>query len=186
VVRAQERIVAFQVALSGGGSAPDFPATDDALRTHFHAHNHPSGLQFALGPILDMYAGILNRFSTGTGSISQVTKETAISDLGGVGNYTRGYTSQGAFTRLTPAYRTNDTIGHPGLDGAGPRLRAAILIHETTHFLGDNPDTALEWQVQAYAALTPELALRNPASYASFAHHVTEGFFLRFGNQPWI
>lgn len=50
-----------------------------------------------------MYAGILNRFSTGTGSISQATKETAISDLGGIHNYTRGYTSQGAFTRLTPA-----------------------------------------------------------------------------------
>jgi len=105
VVRAQERIVAFQVALSGGGSDPDFSATDDALRTHFHAHNHPSGLQFALGAILDMYAGILNRFSTGTGSITQVTKETAISDLGGVRNYTRGY-NRGAFTRLTPAYRT--------------------------------------------------------------------------------
>ncbi len=52
-----------------------------------------------------MYAGILNRFSTGTGSITQVTKETAISDLGGVRNYTRGY-NRGAFTRLTPAYRT--------------------------------------------------------------------------------
>ena len=43
------------------------------------------------------------------------------------------------------------------------RLRAAIQIHETTHFVGDNPDTALEWQTDAYAALTPELALRNPA-----------------------
>jgi hypothetical protein len=186
VARAQERIVAFQVALAGGGTDPHFAATDDALRTHFHARNHPSGLQFALGAILDMYVGILNRLSTGTGSISQVTKETAISDLGGVRNYTRGYSSQGAFSRLTPSYRFNDTIGDPARDGAGPRMRAAILIHETTHFLGDNPDTALEWQVQAYDALTPELALRNPASYASFAHHVTEGTFLRFGAEPWI
>lgn len=186
VARAQERIVALQVALAGGASDPNFAATDDALRIHFHAHDHPSGLQFALSAILDMYAGLLNRFSTGTGSISQVTKETAISDLGSVADYTRGYTSQGTFTRLTPAYRTNDTLGDPGLDGAGPRLRAAILIHETTHFLGDNPDTALEWQVQAYDALTPEQALRNPASYASFAHHVTEGTFLRFGDEPWI
>ncbi|WP_156325455.1 hypothetical protein [Nonomuraea sp. SBT364] len=186
VARAQERIVAYQVALAGSGTDPNFSATDDALRTHFHAQDHPSGLQFALAAILDMYVGMMNRFSTGTGSILQVTKETAISDLGGVSDYTRGYSTQGVGTRLTPAYRTNDTIGHPGLDGAGPRLRAAILIHETTHFLGDNPDTALEWQIQAYDALTPELALRNPASYASFAHQVTEGTFLRFGLEPWI
>lgn len=186
VARAQERIVAFQIALSGGAIDPDFSATDDALRIHFHAQDHPSGLQFALGAILDMYVQLLNRFQTGTGSMSQVTKETAISDLRGVENYTRGYTARGVFTRLTPAYRTNDTIGNPGLDGAGPRLRAAILIHEAAHFLGDNPDTALEWQVQAYGALTPELALRNPSSYASFAHHVTEGTFLRFGIEPWI
>lgn len=184
--RAQERIVAFQVAHAGGPSDPNFTVTDDALRTHFKAHDHPSGLDFALTAIRDMYARILNRFSTGTGSISQVAKETAISDLGGLANYTRGYTRPGLDTRLTPAYRTNDTLGDPGLDGAGPRLRAAILIHETTHFLGDNPDTALEWQTEAYAALTPQLALRNPASYASFGHHVTEGFFLRFGNLPWI
>ncbi len=186
VARAQERIVAYQVALAGGGSDPNFSATDDALRIHFHVHDHPSGPQFALGAILDMYAGILNRFSTGTGSISQVAKETAIAELAEIRAYTRGYTSPGAFTRLTPAYRSNDTIGDPGLDGAGPRLRAAILVHETTHFLGDNPDSALEWQVDAYAALSPELALRNPASYASFAHHVTEGTFLRFGSEPWI
>lgn len=185
VARAQERIVAFQVAL-GGADDPNFAATEEALRVHFHARNHPSGLEFAVNAILDMYVGIMNRLSTGTGTISQVTKETAISDLGGVRAYARGYSTWGGSTRLTPAYRTHDTIGNPGLDGAGPRLRAAIMIHETVHFLGDNPDAAEEWKVDDYDALTPEQALRNPASYASFAHHVTEGYFLRFGGEPWI
>lgn len=183
---AQERIVAHQIALNGDGEDQDFDLTDDALRTHFKAQDHSSGLDFAMSAILDNLAGILERFSSGTGSISQVTKETAITDLQGVQNYTRGYTSQGTFTRLTPAYGIFDTVGSPGLDGAGSRLRAAILIHETVHFIGDNPDTALEWQQAKYAAMPPELAIRNPASYASFAHHVTEGFFLRFGDQPWI
>jgi len=186
VAVAQERIVAHQVALGGGQADPDFALTDDALRQHFKAQQHSSGLDFAMNAILSTYADILNRLSSGTGSISQVTKETAITDLNGVEHYTRGYTSQGTFTRLTPAYRFPDTLGDPGLDGAGPRLRAAIVIHETVHFVGDNPDTALEWDVGPYAAMPSELAIRNPASYAAFAHHVTEGFFLRFGTQPWI
>jgi hypothetical protein len=186
VARAQERIVGYQVGLSSGVHDANFALTDGAIRTHFHAHDHPAGIDAALTQIVNTYADILNRFTSGTGSIQQVSKEDAITDLGGIENYTRGYTRQALDTRFPPAYRTPDTIGNlASIDGAGPRLRAAIQIHETTHFVGDNPDFAVEWEPE-YDTLTPEQAIRNPATYASFAHHVTEGFFLRFGNQPWI
>lgn len=52
---------------------------------------------------------------------------------------------------------------------------------------GDHPYPTLEWQVSERAAVTPELAVRNPANFVCFAHHGTEcRYFLRFGAEPWI
>jgi hypothetical protein len=182
---ARQRLQSFAAGLASGAHDSDFDATAAALATHFHAQTHPAGTVAAVATILNTYNLIFTRLTTGAASITQVSKEDAIRDLQGVENYTRGYTFPGNATRLTPAYRPVDTVGSFGLDGAGPRLRAAILIHEATHFVGNNPDSALEWQ-PAYDTLDPQLAVTNPASYAGFAHQVFENWDLRFGNEPWL
>jgi hypothetical protein len=190
VVAAQTAIAHYQAGVISGIHDMRWGAIDFALQTHFHAQSHPLGIQAALSAILRTFDLVFERLTTGTGSISQVTKEQAVADLGGLDKYTRAYTWQGISTKLTPAYRPFDTIGNPGLDGAGDKLRAAILIHETVHFVGANPDSAAEWQ-PAYATLTAEQAITNPSSYATFAHHVTPvppdliGQDLRFGLEPW-
>jgi len=150
----------------------------------FHVASFPGGVAAAVTAIQTTYGLVQARLTTGTASIMQVTKAQAVADLGGLDNYTRGYTVPGLYTRLSPAYRPFDTIGSLGLDGAGDRLRAAILIHETTHFVGNNPDFAAEWQ-PGYATLTGDQAVRNPSSYGAFAHNVLTGEDLRFGLQPW-
>ena len=186
VTAARTRLQSYAAGLASGAHDPQFDATDTALATNFHAQNHPAGTAAAVTTILNTYNLIFARLTTDTASITQVSKEQAIRDLQGVQNYTRGYTFPGTATRLTPAYRPLDTIGSLGLDGAGPRLRAAILVHETTHFVGTNPDSALEWD-PAYDTLDPQLAVTNPASYACFAHQVFENNWdLRFGNEPWL
>ena len=184
VISAQVALVAYQAGLISGIHDMQWLATDAALLTHFHAQNHPAGVQAALSAILTTYNHVLARLATGTGSISQVSKQQAVTDLGGPANYTRGYTFPNLSTHLTPAYRPLDTIGNLALDGAGDKLRAAILIHETVHFVGNNPDSAAEWQ-DAYNTLDPQLAVTNPSSYAAFAHHILTGVDLRFGNVPW-
>ena len=185
VVSAQAALVAYQAGLLTGIHDMQWLATDAALFTHFHAQNHSGGIQAALSAILNTFNLVFNRLTTGTASIVQVSKQQALADLGGLEKYTRGYTFPGGSTRMTPAYRPFDTIGNPGLDGAGDKLRAAIVIHETVHFVGNNPDSALEWQ-DAYNILAPELAVTNPSSYAAFAHHILTGQDLRFGLLPWL
>ena len=184
VISARVALTAYQAGLLSGIHDLQWFATDAALLTHFHAQNHPAGIQAALSMITTTFDAVFTRLTTGTASIAQVSKQQAVTDLGGVTNYTRGYTVPNMYTRLSPAYRPFDTIGDPGVDGAGDKLRAAILIHETVHFVGNNPDSAAEWQ-DAYATLAPTLAVTNPSSYATFAHHVLTGEDLRFGTEPW-
>lgn len=183
VVGAQAAIVAYQSGLLSGVHDAQWFDTDAALLTHFHAQNHPSGIDSALSTILTTYDLVQQRLTIGTGSIAQVSKPQAVTDLGGPANYTRAYTVPNTYTRITPAYRPFDTIGNLGLDGAGDKLRAAILIHETVHFVGNNPDSAAEWE-GGYNTLAPSLAVTNPSSYAAFAHHILHGD-LRFGDVPW-
>ena len=184
VTSAQAALAGYQAGLLSGIHDLQWQATDFALDTHFHAQTHGSGVQAALSVILDTYNKIFVRLTTDTASIQQSSKAQSVTDLGGLANYTRGYTQPSVYTRLSPAYRPFDTIGNLGLDGAGDKLRAAIVIHETTHFVGNNPDSAAEWE-DTYDTLTAEQAVTNPSSYAAFAHHVLTGTDLRFGNEPW-
>jgi hypothetical protein len=182
-------LVHYSVGLTTGTHDAQWATIDAALDTHFHVHSHPSGVAAAVTAISTTYGQIMGRLTGNVGSITQVSKATAVSELGGLGNYTRGYTdgaTPAAWTHLTPSYRPLDTIGDLALDGAGPKLRTAIVIHETTHFVGNNPDSALEWQATQYAALSSALAITNPASYATFAHHIFSGTDLRFGDFPWL
>ncbi|MDR6413318.1 hypothetical protein [Pseudarthrobacter sulfonivorans] len=184
VVSAQAAIAAYQLGLVSGVHDVQWLATDAALLTHFHAQNHAGGIQAALSAILTTYNLVLARLTTGTSSFSQVSKQQAVTHLGSRAKYTRGYTFRDVATHLTPSYRPFDTIGNSGLDGAGDKLRAAIIIHETVHFVGNNPDSATEWE-PGYATLTAEQAVTNPSSYAAFAHHILTNHDLRFGNEPW-
>ena len=68
-----------------------------------------------------------------------------------------------------------------------PTGKVTVLIHEVAHFVGNNPDSATEWDLANYAALTPQQAITNPSSFGAFAHHVSPGGNdLRFGTAPWI
>jgi hypothetical protein len=49
-----------------------------------------------------------------------------------------------------------------------------ILIHETTHFVGDNWDSAAEWS-PFYSTLSSDQAIKNPSNYAAFADNVFPG-----------
>ena len=184
VASAQAALAAYQIGLTTGIHDAQWFATDAALLTHFHAQTHPGGIQAALSAILTTYNLVQVQLTTGTANITQVSKQQAVTHLGSRDKYTRGYTFQNTATHLTPSYRPLDTIGNLGLDGAGDKLRAAILIHETVHFVGNNPDSATEWQ-PAYATLTAQQAITNPSSYATFAHHILTNEDLRFGNEPW-
>ncbi|MEU4490150.1 hypothetical protein AB0H94_35660 [Streptomyces purpurascens] len=180
---ARTALLAYQADLSSSSHDVQWHLTDGALLTHFHAHNHPDGLELALVMVLDTFDAVANRLVNQTGSFAQVSKQQAVTDLTRP-RYTRAYSATNTYTRLTPAYRPFDTIGNPSIDGAGDLLRAAIVIHETVHFVGDNPDSAEEWN-SAYNSLDPVKAVKNPSSYAAFAHHVLTAEDLRFGKEPW-
>jgi hypothetical protein len=180
---ARAALTAYQADLSSSFHDAQWHLTDGALLTHFHAHNHPDGLESALVTILDTFDAVANRLVHNRGSFAQVSKKQAVTDLTRP-RYTRAYSAKNTYTRFTPAYRPFDTIGDPARDGAGDLLRAAIVIHETVHFVDDNPDSAEEWH-PAYSSLDPVKAVTNPSSYATFAHHVLTAEDLRFGNVPW-
>ncbi|MGW7715499.1 hypothetical protein ACWGKK_14430 [Streptomyces chartreusis] len=179
---ARNALTAYQADLSSSTHDAQWHLTDGALLTHFHAHNHPDGLESALLTILDTFDAVADRLVHKT-SFAQVSKEQAITDLTRP-RYTRAYSAKNTYTRFTPAYRPFDTIGNHGLDGAGDLLRAAIVIHETVHFVGDNPDSAAEWHPD-YNTLDPVKAVTNPSSYATLSRHVLTAEDLRFGNEPW-
>lgn len=180
---ARTALVAYEADLGSTTHDTQWHLTDGALLTHFHAHNHPSGLESAISMILATFDSVVDRLVHGTASFAQVSKAQAVADLTRP-RYTRAYTLKNIYTRFSPAYRPFDTIGEPGIDGAGDLLRAAIVIHETVHFVGENPDGAAEWEA-AYSSLSPDKAVRNPSSYAAFAHHVLTAEDVRFGNVPW-
>lgn len=182
VAAAEVALKAYQTGLASGVHDASWQATDAALSIHFHVHAHPAGVQTAVTEVQGHYASIFHRLIHDMSSITQVSKAQAMSEIHN--KYVRGQTLAGTYTHLTPAYRPFDTIGQHSLDGAGPKLRAAILIHETAHFVGLNKDHAEEWNPN-YATLPSEKAVKNPSSYAAFAHHVHTGVDLRFGLKPW-
>lgn len=185
VAAARGALTAYQLGLASGIHDPQWNLTDTALQTHFRAQSHPAGLQAALSKILETYDLVFNQLTTNAASITQISKQQFIAEAGGDRNeYTRAHTVPNSFTHLSPAYRPLDTIGNLRVDGAGERLRAAILIHEAVHFVADNPDSAVEWEA-AYDTIPPDKTVTNPSTYATFAHHVLTNEDLRFGNQPW-
>ncbi len=84
-----------------------------------------------------------------------------------------------------PAYAfyqhsTNYTTRFPSF---GPKCQAAMVLHETVHYVDIKADAAHDFyeHLPVYATLTPDLAAHNPSSYASYAAHVLWGSDVRWG-----
>jgi hypothetical protein len=103
----------------------------------------------------------------------------------------RAYTSHNTGMFITSAFPR----------GTGPLFRAAILVHESIHFVDaaadcmhDSPewytsgrprltcDDARTQQVEYYDRLSADVALHNPSSYSAFSQHIFYNADERFGD----
>jgi hypothetical protein len=64
----------------------------------------------------------------------------------------------------------------PSFADFGPKCRAAMVLHESIHVFdlrSGEPDVHVsEWDEPRFSGLSPEQAIHNPSSYASFAAQV--------------
>jgi hypothetical protein len=157
----------------------------DALQTHFHVEvgdtTDPDARQ-NIGRIFDNYRKIA--MAMGNLSIYRSIWPSA-----NAGPQPPAYAAAGIAVYFTPAFQDVD-----GSAGYGPNCRAAMVLHETAHYIDPRIiDYAYEWHANTplcmqpflgfdYASLTAEQAMQNASSYAAFAVHVSRGHDLpRFG-----
>jgi len=83
----------------------------------------------------------------------------------------------------------------PGFVNCGPNCRAAMIVHECAHFVGNvneithfamefpapNGQAQGKGNTRNYKQLLTDEALKNASSYAAFAIHATTGVDSRFG-----
>jgi len=163
-------LAAKAASLTAG--TPSDPATDAALSHHFMTST----------PDLGRVNAILTRMTDIQNRIRAIP--TAF-------RWTPGL----AFDAQT-APATLTEIGDTFSTESGPNARAAVQIHEASHFIETgNPVDVPEWQGEtvngqfhpappgqpAYHSITPDQALTNPSSYAAFAQEIAFGQDTRFG-----
>jgi hypothetical protein len=163
----------LKYSLLGAADDPAFQAKIDAAFDH---HFHLSEVTDAkdrtdkIDLIYKSYVAVLGAFANSASKWQSVSDAQATQDTST--DFPPAYASPDAFVRFTSKFRPWDPARRVG---QGPLTAAMILIHECIHFVDkDAPDYAYEWQPN-YDNLSPDQAVHNPSSYASFAAEIRRG-----------
>ncbi|MHB8770670.1 MAG: hemopexin repeat-containing protein [Syntrophales bacterium] len=187
---AQPQLVAYIASLQTGTPFTfPLPLVEQALRTHFHidpgwpAHKKLGYLHIIAGNLVSLMQA-LDRSSAFFRARSD--KEAAADGYAGPDGT--------ASVRAYAAY--NDKVSFTTLfpQQCGPMCRAAILTHETIHYVDQESGAANnhipEWYEpplsdpkipKHYSSQTADEAIHNPCSYASFSAHLYYGGDRRYG-----
>ncbi|MEJ1157384.1 hypothetical protein [Prosthecomicrobium sp. N25] len=170
-------ILQYALSAMNGFDMPRSPLIRTALETHFRFGTDGGGRaeNDLLDVILANYREVQGVFQN-SGTIwrsateSEWKADTGKTDPAGMDP---AYAVHRSYIKFTPAFRPWDPDRR---QGQGPQSAAAILIHESIHYVDRGaPDFAYEWQPN-YEFLTIDEAIHNPSSYASFAAHIRRGF----------
>ncbi len=144
-----------------------YPSTDAvvnaALSTHFQIRNRANATTY-LPTIRFRFEEIRNRLLRLEDVLRFRTPDEAATD--GAGPDAMAYAFAGETVNVTQSLLTlnNGTV-------TGPRYRAAMITHETGHWVGMVTDHAYEWQLE-YNSLPVAKAVENTSSYVFFAQHL--------------
>lgn len=199
VNRALSTLTSYTISQQTGiaDALGDNRVTIEAIDAHFHLDRGAPEHMVSVRTIQDTFNQV--NFALMTPAVFfAVDDATAASDFGQTGNPTFVPPPAYAMARDSALFRKHGMFftsafktPRVGESGFGPNCLAAMVLHESVHFVDRNaPDFAYEHQKDPfvdtplnqfipgadYDRLPPEKAIHNPSSYACFAAHVFKRF----------
>jgi hypothetical protein len=178
IIAALNVIQGYEIFLQSG--LPDllgvqqFPKT--ALDVHFNLSKGPSGALVYLSTIKMTYSNIIGALNRSGQIFRSRTPAQAATD--------KGLDKNGIPYPAYTFYKSSINFTHCFL-GYGPLGRAAMVLHETVHYV-DNKATVDYYEhgpqyPKSGVTVSADQAIHNPSSFVAFGQHVFYGKDERFG-----
>lgn len=167
--------------IAGGGALAGRPAyAQAAFAAHFKLTDRFSAnyLLKLLATVKSNYEAAQRTVNNGAAIYRSVSRKQMSIDMGG--QTAPAYVPNRQRICFTPEFHVflDDYPARPGMDwsgqGWGPKCRAAMVLHETIHYVDPQAQFDIYEHDQVYQTMIAEVAIHDPSSYPSFAAHIEE------------